>query len=407
MITHSKDQFFYLFISAVAAYVGMWFSNIPEHTLLAGKYLFFTPFVILFFNSSLVYLIALKWVSDKQRAFFLALIYIVAPLHLDSFLFPSQWQAFLAEFFMLLSCYFWLMSRESWSMMSLIISMLLNVKLAFLGILVSICLRLKNTYKIFLCATSFSILIFTAISFYQRDYFFEEQLSSLSYVLLTAVSPLSMSSLNRAVLIPNYLSTFMLLFWLSTIGIAIFGLFLKKGKLRFIGLIWLSLFLGSFLAAKEILGSGGFPYFFLPTSYSLILPLFLIFINSYLDLLKNSKIQQTIIAFIVLVWSAALISWERTSMDYVKMWKEELAVLPESYEHELEVKLTYAQLLMKKELYDDADKFIQLNKLKFPVEDWYQMLLTIYSSREDEVKFKQVYEEMIRNKVPYKPAESN
>ena len=103
MITHFRNHLMYIFVASLVIYVGMFFSKVPGYFLKEGYYLHIVPMTLLVLNAFLICLLSLEISKDKIRARCMVLFYLLIPAHLDVFLFPYQWQMFVAESFLLIS----------------------------------------------------------------------------------------------------------------------------------------------------------------------------------------------------------------------------------------------------------------------------------------------------------------
>ncbi len=381
----------------------MFFSKVPGYFLKEGYYLHIVPMTLLVLNAFLICLLSLEISKDKIRARCMVLFYLLIPAHLDVFLFPYQWQMFVAESFLLISFLNFRVNEKKF-LTSLIVAICLNTKLVFLALFFAFLKEIDKKSKSYLLIVFISVLTFSVIGFYQNDYIVSDIIKTAYYQVISIVAPLRLNGFNAAVLLPDY-NTSSSLIIMSLIFFFLGGaLYFSRNVMAKIAFfLYVAFFLGIFIPEKYILGTGGHSYYHLPTTYFLIPLIVLILLNWYWEKIRGPYVLRIVLGIIALFWGAGLFSWQQSSTNIVNMWRMQMNNLPEKFNYEEDFKLTYAKLLIKYEKYDEAYEFIMANKHKYPIEDWYQMLLIIHSKKNDQKSFEKVYQELKDKKIPYKP----
>jgi hypothetical protein len=393
-----KDHLIYLSLIAILVWTGGFFTGSAMSYTEWAFWLKTFAIPILLINSFIIYLIIQNIFNNQFISFSIGLLYLASFTHIDVFIYRIQFQALLAEMFILLFFYFYRLEKRWKSLIFLLIGILLNTKLLFLSILLWRNKKFSLFQKVLSLASILIVLLYISPLMFKHPLFLQWQFKTIPLVFKNLILPLDFTILNLATITPSF----------NKFDISIFALFLiylyifrKSNVARIIfSFVFISL-AGSFIPFKQVYVSEDYFYYYLPSLYPLILLsllLIIAFVMSRLEFKKN--INRIIVIFLALYWMGATFIIQNNFQNIVNEWTYSIVSLPEHYNNEEIIKFKYAELLINNQMFNIAKMFIDDAKKKFPNERWYLMLADMAARKGDLEEVERVYKELNKSKAP-------
>lgn len=394
-----RDHLIYLSLVAVLVWIGGCFTGSAMSYTEWDFQLRTLAIPILLINSFIIYFLVLDLFKRQFIAFSTALLYLASSFHVDVFVYRIQFQVLLAEMFILLFFYSYRFNKWWRALSFLLVGILLNTKLLFVSVLLWGNKKVSSIQKIFSISAALIIFLYVSPLLFKEPMFLISQFKTIPLILKNLIFPLSFTILNLATVPSSF----------NVIDISIFGIvlficafFFKKNNTVKVILSFLLISLaGSFIPFKQISASEEYFYYYLPSSYPLVLFSFLLliaFVMSKLKLRKN--INKYIVISIGLYWMGSTVLIQKNFQEIISEWTYSINSLPESYNNEELIKLKYADLLIDNKLFESAKIFIEKQKNKFPNERWYLLLADIATAKGDLEEVENIHRDLNKSEAP-------
>lgn len=369
-----KENYFYLILFSIFLYSGMYFSEI--YSSLNGLNTLFKiiPHVLLTINSFYIYRLSLEYSQDKLISFFAGLLYLASPLHLDLFLHPFQLQFILAETALYAGIYYSVLKNNWKTVIAFICATLLNASLLSLVPFLLYSKRINFKQKILLLINSSVILLYTFSAYFTQGFLVTDSLKTFFYIIESLIFPFNISLLNLAVINPDYFSRFFIVAIL-VVFVYLWWIFKDHENERhsfYKGLICAAL-LASIIPTNSIFKGNEQWYYFLPSSYPLLIQVFLVSFLFAWKKFQKFKIWKVVFCVYGLLWIGNNLFLQSNLQTPVEAWKYSFLRLPKDYNYEKYIKAHFLYMLIDHKKYEEAKNLINEAKEKFPNQDWYKI----------------------------------
>lgn len=396
-----KDHIVYLVLLSLLAFVGMYFLDGFAEAIGAGNFYKVHVHLLLLFNAMIVYWFCYKDSQNFALSSCLSILYLVSPSHFDLFLFPFQFQALVAETFLLLFFMAYQLNLQVRSLIVFFLATLANSKLIAFSPILCLSKKYSLRQKAFLLISFLIYLVYLIPLFTEQKEFLLKSSKTIFYIgEILSLNP-SQSFLNLALLTPDYHSG---LFYAAITLVVLLGCWIlfKKEEWRIpaFSLLFVA-FLGSIIPFKQFSRNEEHLYFLTSSLYPNVLFLFLLALLNLLKKIERPKLAIYSAGSLIVLWILLGINFQISHYDRVIAWENALNRLPKDFNFEEKIKLKFATVLVEKGDDQRALAFINEAKQKFPREIWYAMLLNLASKKQDSQAVDQVYRDMAREQIPF------
>lgn len=399
----SRDHLIYLSLISLMAFVGACFSGNSLGHAEVELSIKIISIIILIISSFLVYFIILNHFQKSLIAFSVSALYLVAPTHFDIFVHPLQFQALLAEMF-LLSFFILYQKDHIWkALIFLLITIFLNSKLIVLIPFLWGMKRLSILQKIYSVAVLGFLLIYLTPLMYKESFFAFNQFKTIFYIWENLVLAINTTILNISIIDPGHYSIWYLVISLITLlSLCVYGLKRKNDVLKIVMGLILASFIGTFVPYKQIFVAEEYFYYYLPSMYPMVLLSLLMLIACVLSEMSfREKMSKVVIGFIGIYWLGSTIYIQKNFQNIEFEWGHSMASLPQDFNYEQIIKLKYARFLIDTGRSGEAVKLIDKAKIEFPLVKWYAMLLEIANQRGDESEMEKIRSDLSKSAAPF------
>lgn len=347
----------------------------------------------------MIYFLAKSFFDEKKIPLLVSIAYILIPSHLTVFLFTYQIQFLLAEMFVLASFILFLKNKDNEAFIVLATAILMNPKLMALYGFYLFFRKSNFVQRIFIFSHVLVNCIFLEPLFWQygKDLIFN--LGSVFYNIEDLVAPISKTILDKSMAIPNYYDWFFLIVLTAAlILLSLYFLRKKYFKGRLIAAFLLTSFVGTFIPVKFLFTSYDVSIYNNIAAYPLI-PLVALLI--FLKIANEKKIGILIVIVCMGMWAIKDFRFQRSTQNVVNHWNEVINSLPASFNNEEKIKLIYTNMLILNREFDAAERFVNINRFKFPNETWYNIARSLASKRQDENALKRLEDDLYQYKIPF------
>nr|BDT30085.1 hypothetical protein BHI3_35510 [Bacteriovorax sp. HI3] len=379
MSTHYKKNVLPLFFFSVLIYVGVYFSDFSGSFGASNWYVLVTH-LLLTLNACLLGFVVKSFSGEERLAFLLGLIYLILPLNLEIFYFPSQIQFLVADTFVLLGLLAFIKKKMSLSTGLVLLAAALNVKGALFLILLLVRKETSFSQRVYLTGALLIILMFSINTMIEPSYSLQDNYYRFAFTLENSVFPVNLSLFNLGVLYPGYYSS-NIHWYIGSLACA--GLLYFVYKKSISSLIFFVLFAGAALPVKYISFPFGESYFFYPRVNGAIIWGLIFLLFSLMMKFKNAKYANHILTCFVVLLGVANLSFQYSFLNFNQSWEKAMNELPENINYEFLVKTDYAQSLINAREFNKARVVLENIKEKFRVMKIYDLLLAVYVNQND------------------------
>lgn len=394
-----KDHLIYLSLVAIFVWIGGTFTGSAMTYSEWGFQLKILSIPILLINSFVIYSITSNVFENKFISFSTAFLYLASSSHIDVFVYRIQFQVLLAEMFILLFLYYYQTNKWWRSLSFLLIGILLNTKLIFLSLVMLWSKRLTLKQKVLTLFGFLIVFLYVSPQAFKQPFFLYSQFKTIPLMLKNLIVPLNFTILNISAMTPSF-NKIDISLSMAILAACIFAL--KKSEVAKIILTFLLISIaGSFIPFKQVYETEESFYYYLPSSYPLVLLAFLLsvaFLMSKLEVKKN--VNKAMVIFIGIYWIGSTVFIQKNFQDLINEWSYSMGSLPENYYNEEIIKFKYAEILVNSKRFESAKLFIDNQKIKFPNKKWYELLASIAARNGDMIEVERVYKELNKSQAP-------
>ncbi len=396
----NKSHYIYLLFITVLAYLGTFFivPVLPVKDFLS--FYFWIP-AVLYINTCLLHWLLLEQGLDRKAVFVLSTLYLLMPLHMDAFKFPSLIQLYIAEAALMISLIFYLKNRINLSVFFLIGAGFLNFKIIGFFPLVFISQKFSSKQKALYGLNTFLIVLYSLPEFISEYSFSLDNLKTVIFSFENLIIPLNFSFLNNSILIDSYYPVWFLIFFiLSSLGLIVFGWKSRSSYGKALSFTIWGLLISLFVPVKYYLKSELNHYLYMPSAYPFIAILFFLIFTSLFKK-YTSKIIIGSLWLMSILWILNAMSIQASSRDLVLMWDTALGKLPTSYNYMENVQFDYVQILVKNGFTKEAEAIVVEAKKKYLKDRWFVLHISLAAQRQDEELVRRIYDELSELKIPF------
>lgn len=388
-----------MLLASVVIWLGAYFgANFGTDEKMSVNYKLICHFLLLV-NSGIIYFLAKTWLEESKVPLLISIAYLLIPSHLTVFLFEYQIQFLLAEMFVLASFLLFIKNKDNEAFVVMAIAILLNPKLMALYAFY-LCFRKSSIIqRMFI----FSHVLVNVIIFeplyrqYGQDLIFNP--GSVFYSIEDLVAPISKTILDMSMAIPSYYDrVFLIALTASFVLLSFYVLSKKNFNGKLISAFLLTSFIGTFIPVKYFFTS------FDVSTYNNIAAYPLIPFIALLILLKTAQEKKSGLVIVVAfmsMWAIKDIRFQQSTQNVVNHWNEVIYSMPASFNNEEKIKLVYTNMLILNREFDSAERFVNINRFKFPNETWYNIARSLALRRQDENALKRLEEDLYQYKIPF------